>query len=87
MPRVHTASTCQWAVPTLTTPGAEWLQAVDCEWTCTRAGQSEPLLSTDRCTSCPEWQPRPAHKAGADEREWADHVVHPLMPDIIVRPF
>jgi hypothetical protein len=87
MPRAQSASSCRWAVPTLTIAGPEWIQAADREWTCTRVVPPEPLLSTDRCSWCPHWRPRPVQEAGPGEDAWPDHVANPMADDIITRPF
>ena len=49
---------CHWSVPTLLMPWPYWLSAWDDPWSCWNGGDIWLLTSTDRCRSCPLWQPR-----------------------------
>ncbi len=54
----QSASTCRWAVQTLSREGPEWLQAEDAPWTCVREAEATVLETTEPCESCPHWEAR-----------------------------
>lgn len=51
------ACSCRWATPTLFQPGPTWLSAWDRPWTCLRTGEPRPLLTTECCWACNNWEP------------------------------
>ena len=54
------AVTCRWAVPTLFVRAPFWFEAENAPWTCVREPALRVLNTTDRCASCPHWEPQRA---------------------------
>ena len=54
----RSASTCRWAVPTLSRDAPEWLEAENAPWTCVRSAEAHALETTEPCETCPYWEPR-----------------------------
>lgn len=54
----QSASTCRWAVPTLSREGPEWLEAENAPWTCVRGSEAQVLETTEPCEGCPHWERR-----------------------------
>lgn len=74
------ASTCRWAVPTLSREGPEWLEAENSPWTCARDNAAHVLETTEPCEACPHWEARRASNPGegreqsSEQRQGADAV-------------
>lgn len=66
------ASSCRWATPTLFQPGPTWLSAWDRPWTCFRTGESRPLLTTECCWTCVNWEPK---VEDASDQKLAEQIV------------
>ena len=49
----HGASTCPWAVATLSLAAPAWLDAETAPWTCVRGAAPRVLETTDECVDCP----------------------------------
>ena len=66
MNSTRSAASCRWAIPTVFLPPPLWLSAEDCPWTCILTGVPHVLRTTERCRSCPQWEPyvaeRPARR-------------------------
>jgi hypothetical protein len=57
-PTHRSASTCRWAVPTISLPDPVWTEADQSPWTCVRDATPRVLETTERCAACPRWEPR-----------------------------
>jgi hypothetical protein len=70
MKNLHSVTTCQSGVATLSLPYPLWLDAEDRPWSCTRTAEPRPLEFTDVCATCPRWTAAPtAPRAGAATTE------------------
>lgn len=77
----RSASTCRWAVPTLSRESLEWLEAENAPWTCVRGAETRVLETTEICEACPHWEPRPSgsktdgnHKTADDQHQSSEAV-------------
>lgn len=69
----RSASTCRWAVQTMSRDAPEWLEAENAPWTCVRDAKAHALESTEPCETCPHWESRRSTSAPMDGQTAGEH--------------
>jgi hypothetical protein len=58
MAESRTVQTCNHAYPSTLLPWPYWVEALGCEWSCTRVGAPDAIDDVRRCENCPNWEAR-----------------------------